>query len=578
MTLNIKNVVYVALIVLIFLGLLIINKPGPDSSHYIEWSKVFSSGNIQNLQSSSVSSFGIPVSQWSHGPGLLFLIPHTLIPSISFERSAQIVGWVCSIIFWVTMFMVFRELTRDNLKWTVLGLLLLFIGTPIGYYSSAFSSEILSSCFMAGIIYFSLIIYREKLKPHLTIGIGILSSLLIITRLNQIIFLIFPATVFLYKFLTDVGHHRLKPLLYLVLITPILFFGMTQLIIVNHWVTGSFFVSPYVFGNPFFKSMDYYRPEITAVLFSSLHGLLIYHPLYGLCAVFLLSKLFKTKSFFDRLLLLSIALITVLNIYINSAWYVWWLGFGTFGSRGFTTLSLLLIPVFIRYLSKNEYNSKNHSNIWLIFCLVPVVWSYFLLLQGNTNFFTYKDLLTAQMNVLIQFIGENIGLVVLVLCLFGIFKTKWRTVKEGKLISVVIAVLSYLTFIYFKDKIFSSYLTFNFPKYLIIAIFSTLFFVVFFQKFIKQRVKILVNHFGISLVVLFTCVFVIVNFLFISSAYKIEAQIKTFNTENHQVKFVYPANIQEAEQSYREYLKIPGYYTKKEFLKLFLVDVTHEQI
>ena len=99
-------------------------------------------------------------------------------------------------------------------------------------------------------------------------------------------------------------------------------------------MTGSLLGSPYSFGDGAFRSLDFARPELAAVLLHPWHGLLTHHPLYAVGFAALIVLIVRVRSLPERLFWLSCAIVIVLHVYSQAAWYVWWLGKQTFGMRG----------------------------------------------------------------------------------------------------------------------------------------------------------------------------------------------------------------------------------------------------
>lgn len=564
------------LLILFFIGLFTISHHGPDFDNYIEWEQAFITNDIFNIHSTSCSPFGLPVLQWSHGPGLIFALPNMLLPFINAQRSAKIIVWLFCIIFWLTMIAIFGKVTGNNIKLIIFGLLLAFLGTPLGFYSSSYASEILSYCLVAGLLYFSLVLIYEKLKIYYVLGIGVLAALLVIVRFQHVVYLIIPFTAIIIKTILVNKKRKFNVLL---LILPFIFlaFGLLQVFSVNRWMTGSFYISPYIFGNTVFKSMDYLKPELSAVLFHSLHGLFPYHPLYVLCFLILIIRLIKAQTWIERYVLLTIIAIVILNIYTYSAWYVWWLGMDTFGMRGLSPLSVLLIPVFINYI-KNKGENTTQAKIWLILSLLTSIWSYFLLVQNNTHFYTYQDLLSTQVFTFFKFIKNNILWLILYFGLFIIIILRQRFKQTSGVLLYVTYSLGFLTLLYFKEQISLKYHDLNLTLiYLLVFLVMTLFFFKLHKFYIIPDKELPIRQYRIYFLVFMASLMITTSYLFWKFSYKVESIINTQRLPTRKYTYTYPASVQEIKYSYWEYIKIPGFMDKKEALRIFLTEITHER-
>jgi hypothetical protein len=566
------------LFTLLFIGLFIIRRPGADFTYYLDWAQAFFTNDIFKLYSTTGSVFGFPVSQWTHGPGLLFILPHALLPFINARQGAQIISWLFSIIFWLTMVAIFGKVTRNHIQWMTLGLLLTFLGTPIGFYSSTYSAEILSYCLIAGLAYFSLILTSERVKVYYLLGIGALAALLIIVRFQQIAYLILPFTIIITKTVRKDKRKTGLNILLLVLPFVLLIFGLLQVFFVNRWMTGSLFRSPYIFGNMVFKSMDYLKPELGAVLFHSWHGLFPYHPFYALCFIVLILRLLNVRTRTDLLLLLAVTLTVVLNIVTQAAWYAWWLGKDTFGMRGLSALAILLIPIFIKHLKDKGENSLQ-TKIWLLLSLITSIWSYFLLIQNNTNFFTYKDLFSDQLVTFLQFIKVNLWWWVAYFSLLGVIFWQRVATRKAGILFYIISTLWFLTLLYFKDQILLRYPGFNLSLlYFLLVLLLALFYFYEHKIQVMSKRDLPIRQYAAYLTVFMTGILIVTSYVFGQFAYKTEKIISTNKVPLRKYAYFYTANIEEIQDTYKEYFKIAGFLDKKEALKIFLIEITPERL
>ncbi|MCI0445607.1 glycosyltransferase family 39 protein [bacterium] len=99
-------------------------------------------------------------------------------------------------------------------------------------------------------------------------------------------------------------------------------------------LTGSFVVYSYSQSG---QSFDFSAPKVFDVLFSSNHGLLVWHPIFLICLAGLIFS--RTLS---RAAKIAFLIAFLCQLYVTSSWSMWWMGH-SFGNRAF----LGLTPIFI---------------------------------------------------------------------------------------------------------------------------------------------------------------------------------------------------------------------------------------
>ena len=401
---------------LLFL-LTVIWRGGPDFGHYVEWAEAFRQGGPQVflLSGHTLSPLGVPVTQWSPGPGLFFaLCPPACQRLISLEQQAMWTGWAFTVLFWWAMFKLLYLAVDGDLRWTVYGILIATIGTHLGFYSRSYGSETFSQAFFAVMVYWVL----SRREWHLldTLVVGCLASFLLINRAQLVIYVLPLLAIMAWAlWRTRATRGLLSNVVLIVAPFLALLIGFIQVAIVNRWMTGSFLHSVYAFGNATFNSLDFRRPELLAALFHPWHGLLSYHPFYALGLVALLFMLFQSRTRWSRFFYASYFLVILANVYLQASWYVWWMGGRTFGMRGLSLAAVILVPALIRLMHLREL--RNKSNVLLsILVLVTCAWSAVLLfanLYGESFFIfmTYRDMS--------QFYLNQIGTLRLPLLLIG---------------------------------------------------------------------------------------------------------------------------------------------------------------
>jgi len=80
------------------------------------------------------------------------------------------------------------------------------------------------------------------------------------------------------------------------------------------------------------------KPQIAASLFSPFHGLVYWHPIFGIGALGLIGFAAAAK---DRLIWLMFASIAG-TVYLNASWHSWWFG-AAFGGRAYEGISLFAV-------------------------------------------------------------------------------------------------------------------------------------------------------------------------------------------------------------------------------------------
>lgn len=174
--------------------------------------------------------------------------------------------------------------------------------------------------------------FRGKTYPawHHAILLGISGGIVLLVRLQDAIFLLLPYTAILIRWLSawksgpnEQFWRWLK--LGVVVGTMTLVTFMPQMLVWKHlYGTWS---SPYMSDHD--PAFYWFEPEVVNVLFSTYHGLFVWHPV-----VFLAVLGIPMVGRCDRWLAIGVALVFVLNLYVIAAWWAWWQGHA-FGGRMF---------------------------------------------------------------------------------------------------------------------------------------------------------------------------------------------------------------------------------------------------
>jgi len=336
-------------------------------------------------------------------------------------------------------------------------------------------------------------------------------------------------------------------------------------------MTGYTFSSPYVFGSDSFKSTDWRNPELLAVLVHPWHGLLSYHPLYAIGFISLIFLMFYQKKIIEKIFILILTLVLLLHFYLQASWYVWWLG-GAFGMRGLGISAIILIPALIYFLTKNKNHFLNSILYSIIF--LSCFWSFLLLLQNATNFYTYKQLFHAQYKELITLFSFKFIFFLMLILTIGI--VKWQNERKFQLQQfIIILTLVFMTLYYLLSDLpnqnyLKSLRIFEFPfSYPFFIMIQTI--LIALIPFVLYEILLLPHdrpYLNISLkkVMPYTylVLFCIITFLFTRLAINTEKNITSgIIPINRTFNYISSVDIREVGESYEEYLRVPGFENKK---------------
>ncbi len=376
---------------------------GADFGSYLDWGRAAVSGDIFRLSGEVLSPMGVPHSQWSSGTGLLFALGKLVVDPLAGPRhdgyGAHVVAGLAAFVFWWAMLRLLHRAARGDALLALFGAAITFVGTHAGYYSLAHGSETFADLFVAllalwvvevgdwravdCVVAGSTVALLLTIRPHLVIyGLAALAGIAL--RISG-------------SGRRDVARSRIEAVVFIALPLTL---GAAQVALVNRWMTGSALHSPYVFGTGSFRSVNLAHPEILAVLVHPWHGLLTYHPLYALGALALLWAMVHAGGSLMRLGSGVVFTLLLLHLYAQASYYVWWLGSDTFGSRGMSVASVLLVPMLIRTLADEPQDARRRT--WSVLMLACSLWSYPLLYSGysplyaGTQFFSYRELLVGQ--------------------------------------------------------------------------------------------------------------------------------------------------------------------------------------
>jgi len=545
---------------------------GADFGKYLDWCRVFVKGDISTLARGTLTPMKVPLSQWSFGSGLIFSVGSYFFKSHT--AGALSVGWVFNAVFWWAFIGILSYVAKQKTDLVLLGICIAFLGSPLGFYSSVYSSESLSYACLAVMGYW--VLTKEHLSVIDCFLVGCLASLLIMIRSQLLIYDFAVFAMLSRSIVTSMrqrGTTRHAVLKRFAAVSFPIFVGCVAVAIVNRWMTGSFFGSTYDFGGNTFKSMDFKKPEIAAVLVHSWHGLFSYHPLLFVEFLTLVGLIAKLRFRYEKALVSLLVCIILAHVYVHASWYCWWLGTGTFGMRGLGIATIVLVPALIYYMSDE---SSFTSSLWFyLLILLGCCWSYPLLLQGCTNFYTHGQLVEHGATKIAMLFASRFSLYLMLVVVIGgltrPIETKLPTYKYFSCL-----ILFYLV-VFYQLSVMDTELG---SEVLISIELATVICVPFF---VSQVVDINLTKNRLALVdrpvaYFFISVFCFCLFRFIILALNTETNIACgkiqYPTSNlDEVKYISSINISEVEASYNEYLNVPGFSGKKAALAGYIAQM-----
>jgi hypothetical protein len=367
---------------------------GPDFGFYLDWSSAALSGDLFRLRGDVASPLGVPLTQWSAGTGLLFALGRLFLgPLVELRDGALAVGSIAALVFWGSLLVLLLRATSER-RLVLFGLGAAFLGTHAGFYSLNHASE--SLAFGAGALMVALLTTRRSWSLASDAWMGGAAALLVLVRAQHVLYAL-PALLLSaarsWRERRGIGAPRRAVGFGLLLLPSALVAAQTA--IVHRWMTGSLLRSPYTFGGEGFTSLDWRDPEILAVLANPYHGLLPYHPLYGLGLVALAACIVRAPSRDERVFWAAGLGAVAAHTYLQAAWHVWWLGTLTFGMRGLSLSAIVLVPALVRAVGRARPGSAGRA-LWLLASTLACLWSFLLLSQKYSHFYLWRDLLAAQ--------------------------------------------------------------------------------------------------------------------------------------------------------------------------------------
>lgn len=576
------------LIVFLFLGLGIfflirLAQPGPDYPFYVSWAKAFANKDIFQIFSVVLSPAHVPLTQWSFGPGLVYSISSLFTED--FMLGGIRMGSIFAIVAWYFFSALIYRISNKNVLLTILGIGSALMGTHLGYYSLFHASESLSYMCLSVIAYW--LFSRDNWKWYDSLLFGVMSSLLLITRVQLALYLVPAYILLLYKLSEKspkwrIRLHTIRNMM--IAIAPLMI-AFIQIGYSNYWMTGSVFESAYMFGNTDFSSVDLLHPHFLTVLFHSWHGLLSYHPLYlfGIVAIIFLIII---RPRLERAFFCGLLLVILLHLYLQASWYTWWLGTLTFGQRGMGISAIVLIPSIIYLLSKTPQKPLIYPS--LVIMGVSCYWSYLLWQNAGTQFYTFKDLILSQEKQLaILVTSDFIGAALIIsaglaITLRGISKPERPIYIGAVLIVAIIYQCLSNDYIYRNiNPMEETSLLLSLLKSLLLGLIPfTIYGLLKMGTPFTDRVLNGVFTKKIELIstISFFGLFVCISAIFFNFVSATDSAIKEEKWKNHEFEYMANVYLPEVKACYREYLSVSGFQKEKERLRKYIEYLERHQI
>ena len=537
------------------LRLWVLGNDGPDFGQYIEWGYAAILRDIFELRSEVLSPGGVPFNVVASGPGILFATTFRAFgESVAFRNAAYLTGWLAAMVFWSCSVLTLRREACGDRSLTLFGLGALFVGTHAGWYSHVYSTEVFASAFTAAL--WALAISGRRLVLLECLAAGALTALLLLVRPYLVLYAIAPLGLIVLAGMRD-GNRRasIVALRVLAVMAPVAV-ACAQYAWVNRWMTGSSLRPPYVFSGFGFHSVDFLHPEIAAVLTHPLHGLLAYHPLYGVAFAAIVVQAWRDRE--RRWAYVATLIAVVVHVWVHASWYVWWLGGGSFGMRGLTPAALPLTVGLVDVIRRGIEHDRRLTLLWVRASVLACAWSFALLLRGNTQFYTWSELLAAQRWAL-----WTIGGAITFWSINSIAHRSWANAALNRAeirysaLMLLGLVVGYLVTASEARSLPANAVAIS----LVLAIAATL---------VAQAPDWMMSGLRPVLLTVALGVFVGQSILFGRLAMNTEERLASGPPTPRQFRYVASAPIDEISQSYAEYTRVRGFDRKKRLLRHFM--------
>jgi hypothetical protein len=545
---------------------------GPDFSRYQDWGIAALSGDLSQARVYTISPMGVPLMMWSHGTGFVFAAVQLVTGGVlAFRAGAPLVGWLAALILWATMLRVLWIASRKEATLTLFGAALFFLATHGGYFSHVHASESLAlAC--AGVLTW-LAFDEQQADAWSWLAAGLSLALLITIKAYWVVYAA-PTVVVLIVRARRRGDSWRRVLGLATLAAIPGFVAAVQTAFTNRWMTGSPFTSSYQFGDAGFRSFDFADPELAAVLVHPWHGWLSYHPFYALGIVALVAVVVRDRHTEHRAFFVLAAAAMAINLYLQAAWVVWWLGSGTFGMRGMALASTVVLPAFVLWVAELRRRSSPLTTPVVAAAVACSLWSALLLVgAAEERFLSYGQMLEGQWLTLRQssLLGDGLPILLFFSLLTWWCKDQWVGREPGqRALALVSVALASVAFYYLWGE--ALWVLRERSPATLIAGLGLLALVAGAGGGVRARWGTERSP-GVAaaIVVLGLGLFAVATALFARLAWKIESDIAAGRRPDVEYAYVNTFSTRDMKDSCNEYRHLPEFADKREAFKAFLI-------
>ena len=377
---------FLSFVSFLIFSIVVTAKRGPDAQQYLDWEHYFSSFDLSALARYPMSLRGLPLVQWQYGTGLLPAMLHLVF------RHPNSVQTTAALLGVANLLLLIRIARNHSKQWNLLSLavasLLLF--TPAGYYLNKYSSEgwiiFLTLCGLCCIEWNR----RQRHSPlYCAFALGVTCYFLLLVKSTNIIICGALGLIFLrdcYPTIEKITREFRGFAKVFIALVSVPVIALIYLAAFNYVINGSILASPYLFQDSEFSAISFGHMKVSEILFSSWHGLFFYHPLLAVPIYWFIRS--KQEPAISFIVLAAI----IAQVVIQSSWYAWWMGLGTYGARGFCGVSVIMIYAVMRCHQDRLMAILNSFGSLFILAAFATFEAY-LIRKGETNFANYASFL-----------------------------------------------------------------------------------------------------------------------------------------------------------------------------------------
>lgn len=292
---------------------------------------------------------------------------------------------------WLSLFFIYKIscqfLDKDNAFFAVA---IIWSGSALFYYQNIQLSMAHNLSFFAitGCYWVTLLIKENTKSLFLWIVLAVLSALVILSRLQGIVYLLYPAVVLWALFYKD---RKLYPYLIVFIFMGII--ALLPQLFVWKILYGQYL--PYTYQG---EGFNWLTPDFTGVLFSPFHGWFYWTPIIFISLIGFASWTWRVKNM--EAATWSIALL--ITVYLNASWHDSAFG-ASFGARAFEGATLFAI-IGLGEMFRLTGIRKRLKYISIIIGLLFSIWNINLILLVRfwkysgitlTQNVTYKDIVNS---------------------------------------------------------------------------------------------------------------------------------------------------------------------------------------